>query len=64
MGLFDLFRKSDPIEKLRREYAAKTQAALDKQRGGDVLAAGQLTAQAEEISKKITELEAQQDAPS
>ncbi|MCE2496674.1 MAG: Lacal_2735 family protein [Flavobacteriales bacterium] len=53
--MFGLF-KSDPIAKLEKQYRAKLQEARDIQRKGDVLKAGQVTAEAEEIGRKIEEL--------
>lgn len=51
------FGKKDPIARLRKEYEAKAKEALDKQRAGDVLGAALLTAEAEELLKRIEELE-------
>lgn len=57
--MFGLF-KSDPIKKLEKAYKAKLEEARDVQRGGDVLKAGQLTAEAEEIAKQMDELRSKQ----
>ncbi|QDT38621.1 DUF6435 family protein [Stratiformator vulcanicus] len=56
--MFGLF-KTDPIAKLRKEYMRKMEEARDIQRNGDVVKASQLTAEAEEIGRRIDELEAQ-----
>lgn len=47
------FLKADPVKKLEKEYRAKLKLARDIQRRGDVLVAGQITAEAEEIANKI-----------
>jgi len=59
IDMFGLF-KSDPIKKLEKAYKAKLEEARDVQRGGDVLKAGQLTAEAEEIAKQMDELRSKQ----
>jgi len=59
--MFGLF-KSDPVAKLRKEYMKKMEQTRDIQRNGDVVKASQLTAEAEEIGRRIDELEAQKKA--
>lgn len=58
------FLKSDPVAKLKKQYAAKMEQARDIQRTGDVVAASAIVAEAEEIGKKIDELEKKQQADS
>ena len=53
--MFGLF-KNDPTKKLEKEYRKKLEEARDIQRQGDVLKAGQVTTEAEEIYKKIEAL--------
>jgi len=55
--MFGLF-KSDPAKKLEKAYRQKLEEARDVQRQGDVLKAGQITAEAEEIYKEIEALKA------
>ena len=57
--MFGLFKKRDPLDKLRREYAAKMERARDIQRNGDVVAASAVVAEAEAIGEKIDALEAE-----
>lgn len=50
------FFKSNPIEKLQKKHNAKLKEAMDMQRSGDVLKAGFLYNEAEEIAKQIEKL--------
>jgi len=60
-GLDKLFKK-DPLEKLRRDYAAKVSAATAAQRSGKMPLFASLTAEAEEIGKEMDRLEAEGSA--
>ncbi|MEM9704217.1 MAG: DUF6435 family protein [Planctomycetota bacterium] len=51
------FGKKDPVAKLRQQYMAKMEEARDVQRNGDVVAAAKIVAEAEEIGRKIDDLE-------
>ena len=53
--MFGLFRK-DPAKKLEAEYARLLEKARDIQRNGDVVAAAKVTAEAEEVGKRLDEL--------
>ncbi len=55
--MFSLF-KSDPIKKLRKTYDIKLEKAMLLQRKGDIMGYSTMTAEAEDIWKKIQELEA------
>lgn len=56
--MFALF-KSDPLKKLRKEYAQTLEKAMLCQRGGDIRQYSFLTEQAEGLYKEITRLEEQ-----
>jgi len=56
--MFGMFRK-DPLKALEKEYSQKLEAARDLQRKGDIVGYSQLTAEADEILKKIEALEAE-----
>ena len=53
--MLKLFR-SDPIDKLKKQYAKKLEEARDAQRSGKIPLFATLTAEAEEIADKIDEL--------
>ncbi len=53
------FRK-DPIQQLKQEHAKLLVEARDLQRKGDIVAFSDKTAEAEEVLRKIDELEAEQ----
>lgn len=53
--MFGIF-KNDPIKKLEKEYAAKMEQAVQKQRNGDIDSFSTLSQEADEIAKKIDEL--------
>jgi hypothetical protein len=57
--MFGLF-KSDPAKKLQKEYEALMEKAVFAQRNGDMAGFAKLSAQAEEIGKKIDEIKANQ----
>ncbi len=57
--MFGLF-KSDPTKKLTKQYNAKLEQGLAAQRRGDMKSYAFITAEAEEIWKKIEQLKAQQ----
>ena len=50
--------KSDPTKKLRKTYDIKLEQAMLLQRKGDIRGYSTLTTEAEEIWKKIQEIEA------
>tara|TARA_B100001094_G_scaffold292817_1_gene312299 strand:+ start:36 stop:203 length:168 start_codon:yes stop_codon:yes gene_type:complete len=52
LGLF----KTDPVKKLQKEYEALCEKAIAAQRKGDIRLFSDLTAQSEELAKKIDEL--------
>lgn len=55
--MFSIF-KSDPTKKLRKTYDIKLEKAMLSQRKGDIMGYSTLTAEAEEIWKKIQDIEA------
>ncbi|MEE3210531.1 MAG: DUF6435 family protein, partial [Pseudomonadota bacterium] len=52
------FLKSDPTKKLRKQHAALLEQAMHAQRGGDIRTYSKLSTEAEDIYKKIQEIEA------
>ena len=54
--MFSLF-KSDPKKKLRKAYDILLERAMLLQRKGDIMGYSKLTAEAEELWKKIQEIE-------
>jgi hypothetical protein len=50
------FFKSDPVKKLNKIYEAKLEQAMHAQRNGDIKGYAMITAEAEEISERITAL--------
>jgi cell fate (sporulation/competence/biofilm development) regulator YlbF (YheA/YmcA/DUF963 family) len=56
------FLKRNPASKLKKQYEAILEQAMQAQRNGDIKTYSLLTADAEEIYKKIQKLEATQDA--
>ncbi|MDF1629247.1 MAG: DUF6435 family protein [Alcanivoracaceae bacterium] len=59
--MFSLF-KSDPLKKLRKEYADTLEKAMLCQRSGDIRQYSFLTEQAEALYKEITKLEGDDQA--
>ncbi|MCC1497222.1 DUF6435 family protein [Alcanivorax sp. 1008] len=59
--MFSLF-KSDPLKKLRKEYADTLEKAMLCQRSGDIRQYSFLTEQAEAMYKEITRLEGSDQA--
>ncbi len=53
--MFGLFKR-DPIKKLQARYDELAEAAMLKQRNGDMRAYAELTAQAEAVSKELDAL--------
>ena len=51
------FLKSDPTKKLRKQYDALLEQAMHAQRKGDIRSYSMLTLDAENLWKKIQELE-------
>jgi hypothetical protein len=58
--MFGLFKK-DPIKKLEKEYQQLMEEAMHIQRGGDIKAYSAKVAEAEEVMKKIEELQKEKD---
>jgi hypothetical protein len=56
--MFGLF-KSNPIEKLEKQYKSLLEQGVHAQRNGDIRTYSELTSQADEVLKKIDELKAQ-----
>jgi len=56
--MFSIFKK-DPIKKLNKEYSLKLEQSMHAQRNGDIKLYSKLATQADEIHKKIIELEAE-----
>ena len=56
------FLKRNPASKLKKQYEAILEQAMQAQRNGDIKTYSLLTADAEEIYKKIQKLEATQNA--
>lgn len=54
--MFGLF-KSDPKKKLQKQYAKLMEEAMQLQRGGDIKGYAKKVAEAEEVSKKLDELD-------
>ena len=59
--MFGLF-KSDPLKKLRKQYAEKLEQAMLCQRSGDIRQYSFLTEEAEGLYKEITRLEGSDQA--
>ncbi len=55
--MFNLFKKS-PSQKLEKEYNKLLEQARDAQRSGDIKLYAELSAQAEEVWKRIESLKA------
>ena len=53
--MFGLFKK-DPVKELQKEYESLLQKGMALQRGGDIKGYAKITAEAEEVLKKIQEL--------
>ena len=51
------FLKKDPVSKLNKQYAALLEKALLAQRRGDIRTYSELSAEAEELAKKIDSIE-------
>ena len=54
--MFNLFG-SDPLKKLKKQYAEKLEAAMHAQRNGDIEKYSRLTEEAAQIDKEILALE-------
>jgi precorrin-4 methylase len=57
--MFGLF-KTDPLKKLRKEYAKKMEHARDVQRSGDLKLYARLMEENEALAKKIEDLNKKQ----
>ena len=55
--MFSIF-KANPIKKLNKQLSIKLEQAMNAQRNGDIRTYSQLTFEADQIDKKISELEA------
>jgi hypothetical protein len=51
------FLKSDPTKKLRKQHATLLEKAMHAQRSGDIRTYSKLSTEAEEVYKKIQEME-------
>lgn len=58
--MFGIF-KSDPSKKLRKQYDMKLEQAMHAQRKGDIKSYSMLTAEAEELWKKIEALNSEKN---
>ena len=56
------FFKSNPLDKLQKQYAKKLEEARDAQRRGQIPVYATLTSEAEEIGRQIDDLKRRQDA--
>lgn len=54
------FLKKDPVKALKNEYEKLNHQAMQAQRNGDIAGFATLTQKAEEVAKKIDQLEAEQ----
>ena len=54
--MFGFFKKADPRKKLEKQYNKMLEDARDLQRGGDIKGYAKMMAEAEEIAKKIQDL--------
>lgn len=54
--MFSIFKK-DPIKKLNKLYEIKLEEAMHAQRKGDIKSYAFITAEAEKINEKISELQ-------
>ena len=52
------FFKSDPTKKLKKQHAMLLEQAMHAQRGGDIRTYSKLSTEADEVYKKIEEIEA------
>ena len=59
--MLGLFRR-DPVAKLEKQLAAKMEAAVNAQRNGKMPLFAQLSAEAEEIGRRLDEARQQRDA--
>jgi hypothetical protein len=59
--MFGLF-KSDPTKKLKKQHEILMKKAVDAQRNGNMALFANLSSEAEEIYKKIKELEAKKSS--
>ena len=55
-SMFGLF-KTDPVKKMRKEYNAKLEQAMQAQRNGDIRSYSMLTAEADALWKTLEPLE-------
>ncbi|MEQ3692966.1 MAG: DUF6435 family protein [Thalassolituus sp.] len=51
------FFKSDPIKKLKKQHLALLEQAMQYQRNGDIKTYSKLMSEADELDKKIQEIE-------
>lgn len=50
------FLKKDPASKLKKEYAALLERALEAQRRGDIRSYSELSSEADEVANKLEQL--------
>ncbi len=55
--MFSIF-KANPVKKLNKQYITKLEQAMQAQRNGDIKSYSTLTVEADQIHKKILEIEA------
>jgi hypothetical protein len=55
--MFNLFKKKDPLQKMRDQYRKMLEDARDLQRSGDIKGFAVKTAEAEALGQKIAEME-------
>lgn len=56
--MLGLFKKKDPIAKLKAKYAKLMEEAMQIQRNGDIRASAAKTAEADKVLKEIDRLQA------
>jgi len=55
--MFNLFKKKDPLQKMRDQYRKMLEDARDLQRSGDIKGFALKTAEAEALGQQIAEME-------
>ena len=58
--MFSIF-KSNPVDKMKKQYALKLEKAMLSQRNGDIRSYSLLTFEADALYKEILRLEAERD---
>lgn len=57
--MFGLFKK-DPVKKLEKKYLKLMEEAMEIQRGGDIKAYAEKSAEAEKVAEEIEKLKSEQ----